>query len=195
MKKTGVIVLLLLALVTSINANAQYYLNQTHAHFPVYSNEQVNYSWNNGQSFQGNCFKVDGVVQSYTGIYKWPDGSSYNGGFNANFQFNGAGTYYSASEKQTYNVQYNNGQLVRKTVRQAATSYGYGSYGSSSGYSSGSSSSSSSSSQATCRGCNGSGQCQHCHGTGRSASGKSQCSLCHGSGRCVSCGGKGWIRL
>lgn len=190
-------ILLLLTLVTSINANAQYYLNQTHAHFPVYSNEQVNYSWNNGQSFQGNCFKVDGVVQSYTGIYKWPDGSSYNGGFNANFQFNGAGTYYSASEKQTYNVQYNNGQLVRKTIRQAETSWGYGSYGSDSGsgYSSGSSSSSSSSSQATCRGCNGSGQCQHCHGTGRSASGKSQCSLCHGSGRCVSCGGKGWIRL
>lgn len=196
MKKLGFMLLLLMAIVTNVNANAQYLLNQTYAKFPVYTNERVNYSWNNGQSFQGTMYKVDGVVQSYFGIYKWPDGSYYNGYLNSRLQLHGAGSYYSASEKKGYNVEHNNGQLVRKTaVQPVYTGGGYtgGGYTGGGGYSGGSSSSSSS--KATCRGCNGSGLCQHCHGTGRSSSGKSSCSLCHGRGRCVSCGGRGWIRM
>lgn len=47
--------------------------------------------------------------------------------------------------------------------------------------------------EADCRGCGGSGRCQHCGGTGLVNNNKSKCSLCKGRGKCVSCGGSGKI--
>lgn len=47
--------------------------------------------------------------------------------------------------------------------------------------------------EAQCGGCNGSGRCQHCGGTGWVNNHRSKCSLCHGSGRCQSCAGTGKI--
>lgn len=52
---------------------------------------------------------------------------------------------------------------------------------------------------ASCAGCNGTGICRHCGGTGHKTStriggGTYQCSSCNGSGRCPSCHGTGNIR-
>lgn len=47
--------------------------------------------------------------------------------------------------------------------------------------------------EAQCRGCNGSGLCQHCGGSGLVNDNKSKCSLCKGRGKCVSCAGRGKI--
>ena len=42
-----------------------------------------------------------------------------------------------------------------------------------------------------CGGCNGSGQCSTCFGTGTNMSGKSLCISCHGNGKCHYCAGQG----
>ncbi len=190
------ILLLVASMMTSLGAQGQYYLNNTYAHFPTYTNEPVSYSWNNGNSFKGTKFLVDGVVQSYNGTYKWSHGSYYTGPLDQNFEFHGMGTYYDATTKKFYNVSYNRGNLVSKKEQTPTYTGGSGYYGGGSGYSGGGSynSGSSSSSKTTCMGCHGTGTCQHCHGSGLSASGKSKCSLCGGRTRCVSCGGKGWVR-
>lgn len=48
--------------------------------------------------------------------------------------------------------------------------------------------------KAKCSGCNGTGMCRHCNGSGKVNNYKSNCSLCHGTGRCQSCHGQGFIR-
>lgn len=49
--------------------------------------------------------------------------------------------------------------------------------------------------EAKCMGCNGTGKCDHCHGSGQVYVNNHyiKCSRCHGSGSCQSCGGVGKI--
>lgn len=196
--KSQVKIIIFLALLLgafSSTSDAQSLLDQT-SFAPV----QMPYMRNVGTIDLGGGCRFVGSEQitgnqrtAYYGIFYSNEGWWIQGWFNTSFQPNGYGTLVT-SDGTAYNVQYNQGSLISKTQQQPTTpTYGVGgNYNS--GYSSGSSGSSSSSSQATCRGCNGSGNCQHCHGKGYISSGSS-CSLCHGNGRCVSCGGRGWIRL
>ncbi|MEE0978136.1 MAG: hypothetical protein UH625_01875 [Muribaculaceae bacterium] len=43
----------------------------------------------------------------------------------------------------------------------------------------------------SCRACNNTGVCNGCHGSGY-AYDNVRCNMCHGSGKCMNCGGKGW---
>lgn len=46
-----------------------------------------------------------------------------------------------------------------------------------------------------CGGCNGTGDCKHCGGTGKEPAVKAaaDCRRCVGTGKCSGCGGSGWV--
>lgn len=179
-------------------------------------NENVNLRLNNGATFVGRKFSniINGNVTAvyYYGTITMPSGERYitqdgGSGFDANFGLHNA-TIWCIRNGVAYCQTYMNNRVTNEykegrnyTINGPyivfpTTYYGGGGYdsGSSSGsYNSGSSGSTYNSHTATCRGCNASGRCQHCGGTGLVNNNKSKCSLCHGTGRCVSCGGTGKI--
>lgn len=168
-----------------------------------------------GLIFTGTVYYSDGRLTSYSGCLKNSNGDEFHGNFNPSFGVNNGeySLYIPASRDVAYLRVVNNGQFqvtrqydiqgrsfyISGTALHYADentgggnyyggSYGGGSY---SGGSSSSSGSSYNSHEAICRGCNGTGRCQHCGGTGWMNNHSYKCSLCHGNGTCRSCAGVG----
>lgn len=220
MRKAFIFLMTLIYLVIPMSIEAQYLIDQTYYTPQTFSNktENVNLYLTNGCTFQGE--KHTGLANgkpisvNYYGTLTTPAGDRYisaetGTGFDANFNPTGWICYISAGG-DVYSQRYQNGNCVSSSkehrsytldgpyirIHTESSSGGYVSTPDySGGYNSGSSSEGSSYNrhEATCRGCNGSGLCQHCKGSGYVNNYKSKCSLCHGTGKCVSCGGQGKI--
>ncbi|MCH5231798.1 MAG: hypothetical protein J1F43_08400 [Muribaculaceae bacterium] len=179
------------------------------------NDENVSLSFNDGSTFNGikRTSLTNGQVSNvcFLGTYRYPSGEKImtekgGEGFDTNFNFRNGNFYYFNNNGEMYRWYFNNGQKTEtRDYRQYSIdgnfiviytdSYG-GGYASPS-YNGGSNSNSNSnynSHKATCRGCNGSGKCQHCRGVGYVNNYNTKCSLCYGNGTCVSCHGQGYIR-
>lgn len=161
------------------------------------------------------------ISVSYTGSAIFPDGgriitAKAGYAFDANCQPTNGLFWEIEPSGEVYCVERKNGQDIRRTrvnrkyviedncivfpktakelqAEAAAAAAAAGAYSGGTGTSSSSSGSSNSRHSATCRGCNGSGRCQHCGGSGWVNNHRSKCSLCHGTGRCQPCAGVGKI--
>lgn len=203
---------------------AQYLLDKTSytpIYFPKITTEYlIDMDLGNNQKFTGTAYYSDGQITRYDGKVVFGDGAqTMCQWFTPNFQCPNDHEYLFVDPKHetAYRMRVVNGQPVQQqTYNVKGRSFyvqgarpvfaddgmsGGGNYNSGGGnYNSGSSSSSSSydSHKADCRGCNTTGHCQRCGGSGKrtnTANGRLEdCSLCRGTGRCVSCGGKGYIR-
>lgn len=185
---------------------------------PVYLN------FYGGDHFSGTkwCNILNGKVtmHRFNGTYTKADGTRYitqSGGsgfeeINNQFGFYNGDVWCLTTDNKLYKITFKNGQ-EQATVPETRTytidgdfikfPQTYSGGGSVGGYVNGggyydgggsTNSTSTSSNKTMCRGCNGSGSCQHCHGSGYENNYKSKCSLCHGTGKCVSCHGMGFIR-
>ena len=201
---------------TSHQVMGQRLIDQTYMNTMTFSNKKTpaNFNFTNGNSFRGTkvSYLTNGRVTdfNYLGTIFFANGDklmtcSSGQGFDSNFNPKTDNYYYLTASGTLYNIQYRNGvkiyeqKINRKYYIQdnCINFYAEGYYGDG-GYSDGNTSSSGSNSgssynrhSATCRGCNGNGKCQHCHGRGWVNNIK--CSLCNGNGICKSCAGVGKI--
>ena len=212
------IFLFLVMFVTVLPVYSQSLLNQTYFTPMNFSSrkENVNLRLNNGSTFIGtkHISLCNGQVNnvSYTGTLTKPSGEKYvtlsaGYGFDSNFNFTNGNLWYVTPSGEVYAQQYQNSRCVNqyKEVRPhtfadnvivfqtVASDYSGGYSGGSGSYNNNNSGSNYNRHEAQCRGCNGSGRCQHCGGSGWVNNYKSKCSLCHGRGTCVSCAGRGKI--
>lgn len=197
----------------SLSSPSMTNFNWTPPRTPKITHKDVSdYNVGQGRRFHGNIEYRDGVPVSYNGHFYDSNGNMYCGLFNPDFGVlyeGGRYVYIPASKDIAIIYVKKNGdyQEVRRCNIKGRSWYVYnaevyfsdestgGGYNGG-GYTSGSTSgtgSSYNSHAATCRGCNGTGRCQHCGGSGWVNNYKSKCSLCHGSGTCVSCHGQGKV--
>lgn len=210
----------------SFNANAQFLIDQRLTNYtpirtPKIEFKDVKNIQIGNNSFTGRIIYQDGVINKYQGSLTYQDGSVVHcNNFTPNFLCPNNYSYLQVNSNKTKAVKYTNrnGQAVKTMewdlegrswlinvgelkvyyAEDSAPAYNYGGTYNNSYNSGGSGSSSYNSSASTCRGCNGSGRCQQCGGTGRKTNnhiggGTYSCSLCHGTGRCQSCAGTGKI--
>lgn len=190
---------------------AQTYYNQINFSS---TKENVNISFNNGNSFSG--IKSTGYANGkvihigYFGTLKFPDGGrlitlKLGNSFDVNFNFINGCIYYISPSNELYCYNYKNGQRVssyryyskykieNNCIEFMVTPDMSGAYDyNSDNYSNGNNSSkvNNKSLFIQCPGCKGNGKCQICKGKTYMSNGY-KCSLCHGTGRCQSCAGIG----
>lgn len=202
----------LIAIIPTINA--QYLLNNTYfnpIHIPKVTTDYLTDAYvGNGMTFTGQAYYSDGVLTKYGGCLTNSDGDKfYCGGFNPDFSVSSGGyqLYVPSSHKVAYERVAQNGswQTVRTYDIEGKSFWVEGStihfvddysspYPSSGNYSSGSSNSSSSDYnrfEATCKGCDGTGKCSRCNGTGWLNNYTKKCERCHNTGTCQNCAGVG----
>ncbi|MCM1005657.1 MAG: hypothetical protein NC402_05095 [Prevotella sp.] len=190
MKRLCLLYLLIAIAISAFAQNVPY-----SSWYNEYTHENVSYNLGNGTTFKGTRNYHKGKFLSIQGEMTYANGDKLSGTFDQNLNLRGAGTYYVKTDGYWggYNkiVHMENGRLVDGDIASTPTNtYNGNVSGGSSSYTNPVQNSS-----AVCRGCNGNGRCQHCHGTGLVNNNKSKCSLCHGSGTCVSCHGRGKIHL
>lgn len=186
------------------------YFNWTPPKVPKITHKDVrDYNIGEGRVFTGNIEYRDGVLSSYNGSFKDSSGNEYCGWFDSKLCVGNGASYIYIPASRDIAIRYinNNGTFQENSrwqlkgrswyIYNCQVYYADGPSSSGGGYYNGGSSSDTGSSYnshaALCRGCNGSGRCQHCKGSGWVNNNKSQCSLCHGSGTCVSCHGRGKV--
>lgn len=183
----------------------------TPIHIPTVTTEYVtDQNVGSGMTFTGSISYSDGILSGYNGCLTTSNGDQYFGVFNSQMNVpNGSYILYLPASRdyayqrycrgnqletvQTFPLQGRSWYVNGTSIQYYESGAGYSAPATTSSYSNGSSSSSSSSSShgAICRGCNGTGRCQHCGGSGWVNNHRSKCSLCHGTGRCQSCAGVG----
>ncbi|MCM1067229.1 MAG: hypothetical protein NC418_06630 [Muribaculaceae bacterium] len=193
MKKITIfLALVVMLLASATDAQAQYLLNQTHYNnvVPTITQRHVGrINLPNGAYFEGSETLTNGQRTGFYGMIYYAEGGFYQGPIDLYMRPHGGGQLV-APNGEVYSVRFENGQLVSQTKHQPTNSVpGYIPVPSGGGYSN-----PVDNHTATCRGCNGSGDCQHCGGKGYISNG-STCSLCHGGRRCVSCHGTGSVRI
>lgn len=180
------------------------------------SKEKVSLRLGDGSRFDGTKHTMfcNGQVNtvSYFGTLTKPSGEKFvtpaaGNAFDANFNFPTGALWYINTNGEVYAQHYQNSRCVNQykecrphtfadnviVFKTVPSDYSGGYSGGSSSYDNSNSGSDYNRHEAQCRGCNGTGRCQHCGGTGLVNNNKSKCSLCHGRGSCVSCAGRGKI--
>lgn len=223
MRKFSLFFTLVCAMICVSTASAQSLINQTHfapVNFQ-HSSVPVSLNFGNGYRFEGvkNTTTNNGQITSvsYSGSAIFPDGgriitAKAGYAFDANFQPTDGQFWEIEPSGAVYCIERKNGRDVSRTrvyrkyiiedncivfpktaEELQAEAAAAGAYSGGTGTSSSSSGSSGSRHSATCRGCNGTGRCQHCGGSGWVNNHSRKCSLCHNTGRCQSCAGVGKI--